>query len=306
MVVLEVRPGMLEKFATRLWIPGPVGELFAERGLFEFADGGAGQSFEENERIGKLPFGERLSQKGAKFFRRSVCPVFQNNSSEWALLPFGMRDADHRGFFDGRMPHQRVFYVHRTDPFTAGFDEIFGAVDDFHEAFVIDGGHVAGFEPPIFGPAMSLVRRIVVAGRYPGTANFQFAGGVAIARSFDRFAFEAFRPHDAEFNEGGGPALFCADFVLLVRGPVSHVAFEFADSGEWRGFRHPPEVENVEAVLVEGAHQTFRRSGTAANQANGPAEFPAARIFLERCEDAEPDGGNPARNGDMLLSYEIE
>jgi hypothetical protein len=297
MLALEVRPRALKKYARRLLLPLPVGELFAERGLFEFAYRCTGQGFEEYEGVGKLPFGKRLSQKGAKFFWRDLCAVLQDDRRERPFLPFRMRYADYRGFFDGGMPHQRVLNVDRADPLATGLHQVFGAVDNFYEAFVIDGGNVARFEPAICGPSMSLVRRIVVAGSYPGTTDFQFAGSVAVARSFDRLAFEAFRPHDAEFNEGSGPALFGANFVLLVGGPLTHVPFEFADSCEWRGFGHAPEMQDVEIVFVESAHESLGRRGPSDDDPNGPVELPAAGIFLKRCEDAQPDGRNTARNG---------
>jgi hypothetical protein len=60
----------MARHPTRLWIPFPIGELLAERALFEFAYGSAGQGFDENESVGKLPLGERLSQESAKFFWR--------------------------------------------------------------------------------------------------------------------------------------------------------------------------------------------------------------------------------------------
>lgn len=291
-------------------IPIPVGELFAESGFFEFADGSAGEGFDENESVGKLPLGEGLSEEGAQFLGCGLRAIFEDDGRERALLPFGMRDADDGGFLDGWMTHQGVFNVNGADPFAAGFNEVFGAVNNFDEAFVVNGGDVAGFEPAIFGPAMGLVGGIVIAGSNPRAANFEFAGGYAVAWSFDGLAFVtlrgAFRTHDAKFDEGTWPALFGADFVLLIGSPVTHVALESADGGDGSGFRHAPEVEDLEIVLVERAHEALRRSGAAANDADGPGEFPSAGIFLESGEHAEPDGGNTARDGDVLLGDEIE
>src|ERR1700722_58108 len=179
------------------------------------------------------------------------------------------------------MSHQRVFNIHGTDPFAAGLHQVLGAVDNLDKPLIIHRSDVAGFEPAILGPAMGLVWGIVVAGSYPGTAYFELAGSIAVAGSFDRLALEAFRAHHAQFDKGSRPALFCSDFVLSVGGPVAHVAFEFADSGEGRGFGHAPEMEDVEIVLVEGAHEALRRGRAADDNANGPCEFPAPGIFLE-------------------------
>src|ERR1700681_4929732 len=123
-----------------------------------------------------------------------------------------MRDADYGGFFYGGMTHQGVFEVYGADPFAAGFHQIFGAVDDFDEAFVVDGGDVAGFEPAVVGPTVRLVWCVVVAGGNPRAAHFEFAGSFAIARSFQVFSLGA-GTRDAQLDERRGPTLLAADFV---------------------------------------------------------------------------------------------
>src|SRR5712664_446389 len=204
------------------------------------------------------------------------------------------------------MTHQRVFEVDGADPFAAGFHEIFGTVNDFDEAFVVHGGDVAGFEPAVFGPAMGLIWRIVVAGGDPRTAHFKFAGGFAIARGYDVCSFRAVGARDAQLDKRSGPALFSADFVAVVFGPVEHVAFEAADGGEGCGFRHAPEVHDLEIVFIEGAHEADGRGGATDHQAYGRGKFPAAGIFLEGVEHAEPDRGDTTGDGDMFLLDEIE
>src|SRR5271169_2845227 len=188
-----------------LLIPVPVGELLAKGGLFEFADGGSRQSLEEDEGVRKLPFGEGFRQKSAEFFWRGLRAFFQNNCGHGTLLPLGVRDSHDRGLFDGWVTHQRVFYVHRTDPFATGFHKILGTIDNFDESFVIDGGDVAGLEPAVFGPSMSLVGGIVITGGHPRAANFKFAWGNAVAGSLDGPLFEAFRAHDPKLDEGTWP-----------------------------------------------------------------------------------------------------
>ena len=100
--------------------------------------------------------------------------------------------------------------------------------------------------------------------------------------------------------------MFCADFVLLVGGPVTHMAFQFADSSKWRGFGHAPKMQDVEIVLVERAHESLWRGRAADDDANGPVEFPSAGIFLERGEHAEPNGRHSASDGDVFLADQIQ
>src|ERR1700680_182011 len=129
-----------------------------------------------------------------------------------------MRDAYYSGFFYGGMTHQSVFEVDGADPFAAGLHEVFGAVDDFDEAFVVDGGDVAGFEPTVVGPTVRLVWSVVIAGGDPRAAHFEFAGSFAIAGSFDVVSVGA-GAGDAQLDEWSGPTLFAANFVALVFGP---------------------------------------------------------------------------------------
>src|ERR1700730_17404829 len=85
--------------------PFPVGELLAEGHFFEFADGGSGDSFNENERIRDLPLGERFCEKGPQLLCRSVKTFLQQHSGQWPLMPFRMGNADDASFFDGGMTH---------------------------------------------------------------------------------------------------------------------------------------------------------------------------------------------------------
>src|SRR5882757_9131787 len=117
-----------------------------------------------------------------------------------------MRDAYYRCFFYGGVAHQGVFGIDGGDPFAAGFYEIFGAVDNFDEALIVDRGNVAGFEPTVCGPAMGLVGRIVITGSDPRAADLEFAGCFAVPRRFDVLAIKA-RAGDAQLDKWGGPAL---------------------------------------------------------------------------------------------------
>src|SRR5712671_1446950 len=202
-----------------------------------------------------------------------------------------MRDAYYRCFFYGGVAHQGVFEVDGAYPFAAGFYEIFGAVDNFDEALIVDGGDVAGFEPTVRGPAMGLIGRIIVTGSDPRAADLEFAGCFAVARRFNVLAIRA-RARDAQFDKWCGPALLAADFVALIFGPFEHVAFQAADGGDRRGFRHAPKMHYVEIVFIERAHQGNRWGGAADDDAYGCRKLPAAGILLEGVENAEPDRRN--------------
>src|ERR1700676_5328886 len=140
-----------------------------------------------------------------------------------------MRDADDRRFFYGGMAHEGVFEINGADPLAAGFYEILGAVDDLDEALVVHVGDVSGAEPAVGGPAVGLVGRIVVATGNPWSAHFELARSFAVARRFHHPAigliFRVLRPHHAELNEGGRPALLAAHFVLRVFTPITHMSF---------------------------------------------------------------------------------
>src|SRR5258708_19975967 len=60
------------------------------------------------------------------------------------------------------------------------------------------------------------------------------------------------------------------------------------------GLGHAPQVLDVQVKAIELANQFERRSSASANDANGMIEFPAAGIFLEGFEHADPNGGHPA------------
>ncbi|MNP46977.1 hypothetical protein D3C76_1410120 [compost metagenome] len=60
-----------------------------------------------------------------------------------------MGNTNHRSFRNRRVTNDGVFQIDRGDPFTAGLDDILGAVRDLHVAVRVDGGDVAGIEPTV-------------------------------------------------------------------------------------------------------------------------------------------------------------
>jgi hypothetical protein len=63
-----------------VWLrfPFPVGELLAKGHFFEFADGGSGDSVDEDESIRDLPLGERSCEKAAQFLGGSAKTILQH------------------------------------------------------------------------------------------------------------------------------------------------------------------------------------------------------------------------------------
>src|SRR5260370_20863494 len=181
----------------------------------------------------KLTLGELFTEEIAKLFRFDAYAVFKNHDCQRAFLPLGMRRCDHRGFTNRRMAHQRVLEVGGADPFSTGLDHVFATVHDLDAALLVDVGHVAGAEPAVVGPAVARLRRLVIAGGNPWSADFEFAGGLAIVRR------QSLRSADAEIDEWQRPALLAANFALLVFAPVQHLPSHAADGSERRSFGPP-------------------------------------------------------------------
>src|SRR5260370_33951233 len=193
-----------------------------------------------------------------------------------------------------------------ADLFVAGLYEVFGAINDLGVPVLVHGGDIAGAEPAVFSPAMCLIGRFMIARGDPRAAHFNLARSDTIPRNLSRFAIGTFRAHQANLNEGCGPTLFGADFILFVVGPVAHVGPESARGADGSGLGHAPEMFDLQAETVEAANELQRRGGASADDADGSVEFPAAGIFLERFEDGDPDGGNAASDGYALADHQAQ
>src|SRR4029077_14883737 len=195
-----------------------------------------------------------------------------------------MGDADDGRLLHRGVTHQGVFQVNRADPFSTGLHQILGTIDQLDIALVIHRRDVAGLEPAVFGPAVGLVGRIVIAAGNPGAADCKFAGSLTVARSFDHATGStllALRTPDPQFDEGTGPALLAAYVVTIVFGPVAHVGFQEAEGGERRRLGHAPQVHDVKIVLVERAHEANGRSGASAKETDGRSNGPTTGIVFQ-------------------------
>src|SRR6267143_1485183 len=140
----------------------------------------------------------------------------------------------------------------------------------------------------------------MVAGGDPRAADFDLARGDAIPRCF------TFRAHQADLDKRRWPALFGADFVFFVVGPVAHMRPESAGSADGSGLGHTPEMLDLQVEAIEPADELERRRGASTDDADGCIKFPAARVFLKRFEDSDPDGGHPARDGYAFTDHQAK
>src|SRR5258706_11308877 len=156
---------------------------------------------------------------------------------------------------------------------------------------------------------MRLVGRFMVTGGDPRTADFDFAAGDAIPRNLSCHVFGvrlAFGAHQANFNEWRRPTLFGADFILFFLGPLVHVRTPPPGCADRIGLGHAPQVLDVQVKAIEIANQFERWSSASANNANGMIEFPAAGIFFEGLEHADPHGGDTASDGYALAHHQAK
>ena len=99
-------------------------ELVAQRGLFEFSGGRAGDRRDELEAVRQLPFGEVAREVLTQLGRRSLGVGVQTYDRQRAFTPTVVGYGDDSGLRDGGMRHQVVLQVDRGDPLAAGLDEI--------------------------------------------------------------------------------------------------------------------------------------------------------------------------------------
>lgn len=82
------------------------------------------------------------------------------------------------------MADERVLQVHRTDPLSAGLNEVLGSVGDLHVAFGIDSDHITSAQPTVFGPPSGFFRQVVVTSGDEWAPDFQFARSLAVPWNF--------------------------------------------------------------------------------------------------------------------------
>src|SRR6266568_222873 len=186
-----------------------------------------------------------------------------------------MGDRHDGGLLHCGMTDQRVFQVHRTDPFSAGLDEVLGAVGDLHVAFGIDGDHVAGSQPAVRRPAVALFGKVVITGGNAWAADFQLAGSLVVPGNFAVVA------NGADIGKWGRQSLAGADLKFAVIGAVLQVGLQ-SSYGDDRGrFGHAPRLDYAYAELLEAPEQAFRRRRSRDDDAQTGRELPALGLSFQ-------------------------
>ena len=123
----------------------------AQSALQQLARGRVWQFVDEDIGVGKLPFRKSFGEKLVQFLGLWLRFVGDDDRNG-PLFPFRMLSGNHRGLSDARITDDRIFQVHRADPFAATLDQILRAVNDAQVAVLIHGDHVARAQPAIFSP----------------------------------------------------------------------------------------------------------------------------------------------------------
>ncbi|COU63507.1 Uncharacterised protein [Mycobacterium tuberculosis] len=153
------------------------------------------------------------------------------------------------------MRDKAVLQLNRGDPFTAGLDDVFGAVGQGDEALLVDAADVTGAQPA--GIELGLVTSPVIRASNPGPANLHLANGVAVVGQHLAIVVD-----DPGLHPAHRLALSDAECPMLV---VRGARWRPGHGGQRRCFRHAPQLPNLDIVLVlEGAHQRFRNRRSAA------------------------------------------
>src|SRR5579859_5611000 len=291
--------------------PLPVCKLLAQFYLLEFAHARPRNRFHEHYRIRQLPLRKFRRQKLPQLFRRCRFSRLQNHRCQRPFLPLRMRQSHHARLFHRRMPHQKIFQIHRTDPLPARFHQILRPVNQPHIALFIHRRHVARSKPSVRRPPVRLIRRLVIFRRNPRPAYFQFARRRAVPRTLQAFRHRLARreiraPHHAQFDKRSRPSLLASHFVLFVRGPVPHVLLQRSKRRQRRRFRHSPQMNQPNAKFIQPANQLFRRRRSAARQPHRPRKFPSRRIRFQRLQHAHPHRWHAARKCHSLLHHQIQ
>src|SRR3954452_17197750 len=159
-----------------------LGELLAQCGLAELADGRLRDLRQELEPFGQPPLREVRLEELTQFVRGRRRALTQHDARERALGPLLVRDRDHGGLGDRGMRHQRVLELDRRDPLAARLDHVLRAVLDHDEAAWVHRDDVTGLEPAVVGPAIRLLGRVEVTRGDPRPANLELAHRLGVPR----------------------------------------------------------------------------------------------------------------------------
>ena len=150
--------------------------------LRELAHARLGDLLHEDHVVGQPPLGDAAVEEGEDLVSRRLLALAQHHARERALAPLGVRQADHRGLGHRRVRHDLVLELDRADPLAARLDHVLGAVAQLDVAVRIDGGDIAGLQPPVVGERLGGPLVVVVGRRDPRAAHLQLTRRLAVPR----------------------------------------------------------------------------------------------------------------------------
>src|ERR1700690_4086641 len=121
----------------------------AQSRFLHLAGASHGQGVEKYNLIRDPPLDHLPREEREDFLPFEIVFRFAHDEQQGPLFPARMLDADDRRHGHGEVTDGHIFQVNQTDPFPAGLDQILGPISDLDRALVVDGGNVAGREPPI-------------------------------------------------------------------------------------------------------------------------------------------------------------
>ena len=209
-----------------------------------------------------------------------------------------MVDADDGGLGHIRVAHGGVLQVDGTDPFTAGLDDVLGAVGDGHEAVFVQGRDVARVEPVAIvqnAPALALE----VAAGDPVTAGQQVAEGHAVARQFVGFVVG-----DLQFHAIDHATLLGLVGQLFLERQLLDGPGHDTGGAQRAHLRHAPGMDHRDIVFrLEGADHGGRGGGTADDRAVHVGQTQA--MLLHVVQQHQPDCRYARRHGDLLVGHQV-
>ena len=203
-----------------------------------------------------------------------------------------MGHANASGHLHLRVGHGDVLNVDRADPFTAGFDDVFAAVGDLHEAVGVDGGHVAGGEPAVDQGAGAFLA--VILAQHPRPFDQQVACGDTVPGQI-----LALGANDFHVNAVNAAPLFEANLHLLLGRQTQVFVFQGAQRAQGAHLGHAPSMQHLDPIVVFEGVDHGRWAGRAPN--HGALQGAEAQAFGPHvAEHHLPHRGHACGKGDTL------
>src|SRR4029079_14967390 len=155
-------------------------ELVAQRGFQDLAGRGVRKAVDEDDVIRHPPFRDLAVHELQYVLARRVLALLELDDQERPFVPFGMINADHRGFRYRGMTDGEGFQIDRREPFAAGLDDVLGTVGDPHVAMRVDGRDVTGVEIALVVQDIGIDAEIGLGDGGPG--DLEPAEGLAVPR----------------------------------------------------------------------------------------------------------------------------